>query len=90
MRMRKAAGRPSHRGGSMQAAHSTSSSTAGSLAVYLGEISRYQLLSQDEERRLARLYRRSNDPEAAKPIGVWRGREEAGCPPTLWPRQTSG
>ncbi|HUB06693.1 MAG TPA: RNA polymerase sigma factor RpoH [Myxococcales bacterium] len=49
----------------MQSTASTSS-TSGSLAVYLSEINRYSLLTQDEERRLARLYRRSNDPEAAK------------------------
>ncbi len=39
--------------------------SSGSLALYLAEINQFSLLSQDEERRLARLYRRSNDPAAA-------------------------
>jgi RNA polymerase sigma-32 factor len=52
----------------MRAMASTSSNSSGLLGVYLGEINRYPLLSQDEERRLARLYRRSNDPAAAKSL----------------------
>ncbi len=51
----------------MQASLSRSSSS-GTLAVYLTEINRFPLLSQDEERRLARIYRRSNDPPAAQQL----------------------
>ncbi|MHB1846357.1 MAG: RNA polymerase sigma factor RpoH [Deltaproteobacteria bacterium] len=45
--------------------HSSLSGSSGSLSLYLSEINRFSLLTQDEERRLARLYRRSNDPAAA-------------------------
>jgi RNA polymerase sigma-32 factor len=40
-------------------------SSAGSLAMYLAEINRYPLLTVDEEQRLARLYARSNNLDAA-------------------------
>src|SRR6516164_3772463 len=40
-------------------------STNGSLAMYLAEINKYPLLTVDEEQRLARLYARSADLDAA-------------------------
>ena len=44
---------------------STVPSSAGSLAMYLAEINRYPLLTVDEEQRLARLYARNGDLDAA-------------------------
>ena len=46
--------------------HATLNGNSGSLSLYLSEINRFALLTQDEERRLARLYRRSNDAAAAQ------------------------
>jgi RNA polymerase primary sigma factor len=40
-------------------------SSTGSLAMYLAEINRYPLLTVDEEQRLARLYAKSGDLDAA-------------------------
>ena len=40
-------------------------SSTGSLAMYLAEINKYPLLTVDEEQRLARLYARSGDLDAA-------------------------
>src|SRR5438105_5107553 len=40
-------------------------SSAGSLAMYLAEINRYPLLTVDEEQRLARLYAKNGDLDAA-------------------------
>jgi len=44
---------------------STLPSSSGSLAMYLSEINRYPLLTQEEEQRLARLYRKSESQRAA-------------------------
>src|SRR6266851_5456276 len=44
---------------------STLPSSAGSLAMYLAEINRYPLLTVDEEQRLARLYAKNGDLDAA-------------------------
>ncbi len=44
---------------------STVPSSAGSLAMYLAEINRYPLLTVDEEQRLARLYAKNGDLDAA-------------------------
>src|SRR5438105_6095505 len=44
---------------------STLPSSTGSLAMYLAEINKYPLLTVDEEQRLARLYARSGDLDAA-------------------------
>src|SRR5437588_843941 len=44
---------------------STVPSSAGSLAMYLAEINRYPLLTVDEEQRLARLYAKNCDLDAA-------------------------
>ena len=40
-------------------------SSTGSLAMYLAEINKYPLLTVDEEQRLARLYAKSGDLDAA-------------------------
>src|SRR5207237_9407860 len=50
-------------GGTMQP--SALPSSTGSLAMYLAEINKYPLLTVDEEQRLARLYARSADLDAA-------------------------
>src|SRR2546425_3084321 len=52
-----------HPGGTMQP--SALPSSTGSLAMYLAEINKYPLLTVDEEQRLARLYARSGDLDAA-------------------------
>src|SRR6059058_2688382 len=44
---------------------STLPSSTGSLAMYLAEINKYPLLTVDEEQRLARLYAKSGDLDAA-------------------------
>jgi RNA polymerase sigma-32 factor len=44
---------------------STLPSSTGSLAMYLGEIDRYPLLTVDEEQPLARLYAKSSDLDSA-------------------------
>jgi RNA polymerase sigma-32 factor len=44
---------------------STVPSSAGSLAMYLAEINRYPLLTVDEEQRLARLFAKNGDLDAA-------------------------
>jgi RNA polymerase sigma-32 factor len=44
---------------------STLPSSTGSLAMYLGEINKYPLLTVDEEQRLARLYSKSADLDSA-------------------------
>src|SRR3979409_2150448 len=44
---------------------STFPSSTGSLAMYLGEINRYPLLTVDEEQRLARLYSKGADLDSA-------------------------
>jgi RNA polymerase sigma-32 factor len=44
---------------------STLPSSSGSLAMYLSEINQFPLLTQEEEQRLARLYRKSGNMRAA-------------------------
>jgi RNA polymerase sigma-32 factor len=44
---------------------STLPSSSGSLAMYLSEINKYPLLTQEEEQRLARLYRKTGSLNAA-------------------------
>jgi RNA polymerase sigma-32 factor len=44
---------------------STLPSSSGSLAMYLSEINKYPLLTQEEEQRLARLFRKSQNLRAA-------------------------
>jgi RNA polymerase sigma-32 factor len=39
--------------------------TTGSISAYMAEVSRYPLLTPEEERKLAKRYRRTGDPEAA-------------------------